>query len=143
MTWGLHTKDTPGRGRILIVDDEDMVRKVLRLTLTEAGYDVVEAEHGGKGIEVIGSDDNSLMVDVIICDIRMPKINGLEAIAFFRQQYPSVPILVLTGFPDTQMATNLIHEGVFDYLVKPMDDDRLLASVQAAIAHRLTLTDNR
>ena len=143
MTWGLHTKDAPGRGRILIVDDEDMVRKVLRLTLTEAGYDVVEAEHGGKGIEVIGSDDNSLMVDVIICDIRMPKINGLEAIAFFRQQYPSVPILVLTGFPDTQMATNLIHEGVFDYLVKPMDDDRLLASVQAAIAHRLTLTDNR
>ena len=54
MTWGLHTKDTSGMGRVLIVDDEDVVRKVLRATLTEAGYEVVEAEHGGKGIEKIG-----------------------------------------------------------------------------------------
>ena len=125
MTWGLHTKDTPGKGRVLIVDDEDIVRKVLRVTLTEAGYDVVEAEHGGKGIEKIGSDDNPLMVDVIICDIRMPKINGIEAITFFREQYPSVPILVLTGFPDTKMATDLMSKGVFDYLVKPINMKQL------------------
>lgn len=142
MTWGLHTKDTPGLGRVLIVDDEDIVRKVLRVTLTEAGYDVVEAEHGGKGIEKIRSDDNPLMVDVIICDIRMPKINGIEAIAFFRQQYPSVPILVLTGFPDTKMATDLMNQGVFDYLVKPMDREKLLAAVKAAMAHRLALSDH-
>jgi two-component system, chemotaxis family, chemotaxis protein CheY len=141
MTWGLHTKDTSGKGRVLIVDDEDVVRKVLRATLTEAGYEVVEAEHGGKGIEKIGSDDNPLMVDVIICDIRMPKINGIEAIAFFRQQYPSVPILVLTGFPDTKMATELMSKGVFDYLVKPMDQDKLLAAVKSAMAHRLALSD--
>ena len=141
MTWGLHTKDTSGMGRVLIVDDEDVVRKVLRATLAEAGYEVVEAEHGGKGIEKIGSDDNPLMVDVIICDIRMPKINGIEAISFFRQQYPSVPILVLTGFPDTKMATDLMSKGVFDYLVKPMDQDKLLAAVKAAMAHRLALSD--
>ena len=141
MTWGLHTKDTSGKGRVLIVDDEDVVRKVLRATLTEAGYEVVEAEHGGKGIEKIGSDDNPLMVDVIICDIRMPKINGIEAISFFRQQYPSVPILVLTGFPDTKMATELMNKGVFDYLVKPMDAEKLLAAVKAAMAHRLALSD--
>jgi two-component system chemotaxis response regulator CheY len=141
MPWGLHTKDTPGMGRILIVDDEDIVRKVLRATLTEAGYEVVEAEHGGKGIQAIGTDDNPLMVDVIICDIRMPKINGLEAITYFRQQFPSVPILVLTGFPDTTMATNLLSQGVFDYLVKPMDKEKLLESVHAAMAQRLALTD--
>ena len=94
MTWGLHTKDTPGMGRVLVVDDEEVIRKVLRATLEEAGYEVVVAEHGGEGIKTIGSDDNALMVDVIICDIRMPKISGVEAIAFFRQQYPSVPLLV-------------------------------------------------
>ena len=142
MTWGLHTKDTPGLGRVLIVDDEDIVRKVLRVMLTEAGYEVVEAEHGGKGIEKIRSDDNPLMVDVIICDIRMPKINGIEAIAFFQQQYPSVPILVLTGFPDTVMATDLLNKGVFDYLVKPVDREKLLASVKAAVAQRLSLSDH-
>ena len=141
MTWGLHTKDTPGMGRILIVDDEEIVRKVLRVMLTEGGYDVIEAEHGGKGIEKIGSDDNPLMVDVIICDIRMPKINGIEAIAFFRQQYPSVPILVLTGFPDTVMAADLMSKGVHDYLVKPIDRDKLLASIKGAMAQRLSLSD--
>ena len=141
MPWGLHTKDTPGMGRILIVDDEEIVRKVLNATLTEAGYDVILAEHGGKGIEAIGAGENALMVDVIICDIRMPKINGLQAITFFRQEYPSVPIIVLTGFPDTTMATELLTQGVFDYLVKPMDKDKLLAAVQAAMAHRLALSN--
>ena len=139
MPWGLHTKDTPGNGRVMIVDDEDTVRKVLRLTLTKAGYDVVEADHGGKGIETIGSDDNAFMLDVILCDIRMPKINGLEAIAFFQQQYPSVPIIVVTGFPDQKMATDLLSRGVCDYLVKPVDRDKLLQTVAAAMEKHLAL----
>ncbi len=139
MPWGLHTKDGPGNGRVMIVDDEDTVRKVMRLALTKGGYDVVEADHGGKGIEAIGSDDNAFMLDVIICDIRMPKINGLEAIAFFQQQYPSVPIIVVTGYPDQKMATDLLNRGVFDYLVKPVDKDKLLQTVAAAMDKRLAL----
>lgn len=142
MPFGLHTKDTPGKGRILVVDDEDNIRKVLRLTLTKAGYDVVEADHGGKAIEVIRSDDNALMVDVIICDIRMPKINGVEAIAFFRQQYPSVSVIVLTGYPDVNLATDLIKQGIVDYLVKPVDQAKLLAAVESAMEHRTALRDD-
>ncbi len=140
MPWGLHTKDTPGNGRVMVVDDEATVRKVIRLSLTKAGYDVVEADHGGRGIEAIGSDDNALMMDVIICDIRMPKINGLEAIAFFQQQYPSVPIIVVTGYPDQKMATDLMNRGVFDYLVKPVDQEKLLETVRAAMEKRLALS---
>lgn len=136
MPWGLHTKDGGGNGRVMIMDDEDSVRKVLRLTLTKAGYDVVEARHGGEGIEAIGSDDNAFMLDVIISDIRMPKINGLEAIPFFQQQYPSVPIIVVTGYPDQQMATDLLKQGVFSYLVKPVDKDKLLATVAEAMEQR-------
>ena len=139
MPFGLHTKDTPGNGRILIVDDEESIRKALRLTLTKAGYDVVEADDGSKGIEVIGSDDNPLMVDVIICDIRMPKINGLEAIAFFRQQYPSVPVIVLTGYPDITLATSMLKQGVVDYLVKPVERDKLVACVERAMEKRTAL----
>ena len=139
MPWGMHTKDKPGKGRILIVDDEESIRKALRLTLSKAGYDVVEAADGGKGIEAIGADDNPLMVDVIICDIRMPKINGLEAIAFFRQQYPSVPVLVLTGYPDLQLATGLLRQGVVDYLVKPAEKDALIAAVERAMECRTAL----
>ena len=139
MPLGLHTKDGPGKGRILIVDDEESIRKALRLTLTKAGYDVVEADDGAKGIEVIGADDNPLMVDVIICDIRMPKINGLEAIAYFQQQHPSVAVLVLTGYPDIQLATALLKQGVVDYLVKPVERDKLVASVERAMDRRTTL----
>ena len=53
MPWGMHTKDTPGKGRILIVDDEESIRKALRLTLSKAGYDVVEADDGAEGIEAM------------------------------------------------------------------------------------------
>jgi two-component system chemotaxis response regulator CheY len=124
----------------LIVEDEDNVRKVTRLTLQQAGYDVEEAEDGGKAVEVINSGENPLMVDVIICDIRMPKINGMEAIAYFRAQYPSVPIIVQTGFPDIEMATSLLREGVTEYLVKPVEKDKLLAAVARAIEQRAIFT---
>ncbi|MFM8551588.1 MAG: response regulator [Nitrospiraceae bacterium] len=138
--FGPHTKETPGLGRVLIVEDEENVRKVTRLTLQNAGYDVEEAEDGGKAVDVINSGENPLMVDVIICDIRMPKINGMEAIAYFRSQYPSVPIIVQTGFPDIEMATSLLKEGVAEYLVKPVEKDTLLAAVAKAIEHRAIFT---
>jgi len=142
MPFGLHTKDTPGKGRILIVDDEASIRKALRLTLAKAGYDVVEADDGATGIKAIGADDNPLMVDVVICDIRMPKINGLEAISYFRQQYPSVPVIVLTGYPDIQLATDLLKQGVVDYIVKPVERDKLAACVERAMARRTALVQH-
>ena len=81
------------------VDDEPDIRKVVRMTLQKAGYDVLEAENGEKAIETINYGENRLLLDVIICDIRMPKVNGIEAIAYFRQNYTRVPLIVLTGFP--------------------------------------------
>ncbi len=89
-----------GLGRVLVVDDEADLRACIRLILTKAGYNVVEAEDGEKAIHTIRSDDNPLMVDAIICDIKMPKVGGMEAIAYFRSQFPGVPILVLTGYPN-------------------------------------------
>lgn len=121
------------QGRILVVDDEENVRKAVRLTLTKAGFDVVEAADGEKGIQAITSDDNALMVDAIFCDIHMPKINGTEAIAYFRSQFPSVPIVVITGYPDIQKATALFKNGVVDYLVKPVEAAKLVAVAQKAV----------
>ena len=112
-------------GRILVVDDEEDVRKSVRLTLTKAGYDVVDAEDGEKGIKQLRSGDNPVMVDAILCDIHMPKVNGVEAIAFFRQQFPSVPVIVMTGQPDVKGATELMKQGVVDYLIKPVRPEKL------------------
>lgn len=122
-----------GLGRILVVDDEPHIRTTVKMVLTKAGYDVVEAEDGEKGIQAITSNDNPLMVDMILCDMQMPKIDGVGAIAHFRSQFPSVPVVVMTGHPDIQSATALMKQGVTDYLIKPLEKDKLLAVVQEAI----------
>lgn len=139
MPWGLHTKDTAGKGRVLVVDDEKNIRDLLRMTLTKAGYEVLEAEDGAKAVEILRQDDNPLMVDVITCDIRMPKMNGVEAIAFFRKEFPSVPVVVITGFPETELAVSLMKQGVSDYVPKPVESQKLLAVVAKAMEHRNAL----
>ena len=134
MSWLLSDKDC--EGHVLVVDDEEQIRKVVGMTLKKAGYDVQEAEDGKRAIEVLNEGENPLLVDVIICDIRMPKINGTEAIAYFRSQYPSTPVVVLTGYPDVQLATSLLKDGIVEYLVKPVDRDKLLGAVKGAMDRR-------
>jgi two-component system, chemotaxis family, chemotaxis protein CheY len=125
-----------GNGRILVVDDERSIRIAVRRMLEKAGYDVLEAENGETAIEAINTGENRLMLDAVICDIRMPKINGLEALAYFRRAYPHVPLIVLTGYPDTEMAVSCLREGVVDYLVKPVDSRRLKVAVEKAMKQR-------
>jgi len=123
-------------GRILIIDDEPDVRKVVRMSLEKAGYDVLEAEDGEKAIATLSEGENNLLLDVIISDIRMPKINGVEAINYFQQEYPGKQVIVLTGFPDMDMATGFIKKGIVDYLVKPVEAEKLRASVAKAMEQR-------
>ena len=133
---------TNGRlGRVLLVDDDAGVRKPITERLTKAGYEVVEAEDGDKAIKKLNEGENPLMVDTILCDIRMPKLNGTEAIAYFRSQYPSVPIVVLTGYPDVELATSLMRQGVLDYLVKPVTMDELLTVIQKSVDQHVVLKD--
>ena len=127
-----------GLGRVLIVDDEADLRKSLRVILAKAGYDVVEAADGEEAVRTIRSGDNPLIVDAIICDLVMPKMNGMEAIAFFRDQFPGVPVVVLTGHPNVENAADLFKQGVVDYLVKPVIPEKLLAVAKKAVnSHEL------
>lgn len=134
MSWLI--SDTKTEGRVMVVDDEEQIRKVVGMTLRKAGYDVQEAEDGEKAIQLMNEGDNPLTMDVVICDIRMPKINGTEAIAYFRSQYPSTPIIVLTGYPDVQLATSLLKSGVVEYLVKPVEREKLVSAVKNAMEKR-------
>ena len=124
------------RGGVLVVDDEADIRKVVRLTLEKGGYYVVDAEDGEQAIRRLNEGEHPMVIDVIITDIRMPRINGLEAIAYFQREYPSVPLLVLTGFPDLDLAMQLMKQGVCDYLVKPVDRVKLTAAVADALNAR-------
>ena len=125
-----------GNGRVLVVDDEPSVRAIVRLILEKAGYDVLEAENGETAIEVLNTGENRLVLDVVICDIRMPKINGVEAIKYFQAEYPHVPVIVLTAYPETKMAVSFMRNGVADYLIKPVNAQRLMAAVEKAMEQR-------
>ncbi|GKS57005.1 response regulator [Nitrospira sp.] len=124
-------------GRILVVDDEADVRQAVRLTLTKAGYEVVEATDGQEAIKEMRSGDNPLAVDTILCDIHMPKMDGKEAIVWFRSQFPSVPIVVMTGHPDVAGATSLMKQGAVDYLVKPVEPAHLTAVINKVAKDRV------
>ena len=133
-----HLYARPREGRILLVDDEQSIRKPIRIALLQAGYDVVEAIDGQEAIDILSNGDNPLLVDAILCDIRMPRLNGIDAICFFRSHYPSIPIIVLTGYPDWNLAVTLMKMGVRDYLMKPISKEELLRIVKRAVeAHTL------
>ncbi len=123
-------------GLVLVVDDEPDVRKVVRMTLEKSGYEVVEAEDGEKAIEEIKKGEHSILLNLIITDIRMPNMNGIDVLNYYRKEWPSIPLIVLTGFPYLDMAIAMLQHGISDYLVKPVDAEKLRASVAKALEQR-------
>jgi len=118
------------KGKIMVVDDEAEVRDLIKLVLEQKGLHALEAVDGQNAIDILQSGDNMVNVGVILCDIRMPRVNGVECIQFIREQAPGIPIVVITGYPDTELASNLLKKGVKDYLVKPVENKKLLAVVE-------------
>ncbi|MGD9851740.1 MAG: response regulator [Nitrospirales bacterium] len=124
------------KGGVLVVDDETDIRKVLTMALEKEGYYVVNAEDGEQAIRLLNEGEHPMVIDVIITDIRMPNINGIQAIEYFQREYPSLPLIVLTGFPEVDLATQLLKRGVTDFLVKPVDREKLTAAVSHAMGSR-------
>jgi two-component system chemotaxis response regulator CheY len=121
--------------KILLVDDDEDVREVIKMHLESAGYrNILEAENGEKAINILLSEDHIENIALILCDIRMPKINGLECIDFFRREAPGIPVVVVTGYPETELAAGLIGKGVKEYLVKPIEKEKLLKIVSQLVA---------
>jgi len=120
--------------QILILDDEEDIRTVIRRQLSGTQYEVLEAEDAEQAMQLLG--ENALTIDVIITDVRMPRISGVEAVDYFRRNHPSTPIIVLTGFPDMDLAVDFMKEGVVDYLVKPVEREKLVEAVQKAAQQR-------
>lgn len=127
------------KNKILVVDDEAEIRKTIRLQLEGTAFEIIEATNGEEAIETLGRE-NILEINVIICDIRMPKINGIEAIAYFQQSYAGIPVIVLTGYPDVKLAVDFMKDGVVDYLVKPVEKSALVAAVTRAAQQRTSFS---
>jgi two-component system chemotaxis response regulator CheY len=120
---------------VLVLDDEAGVRTAIRLQLKDTRFDVLEAENVQQAIAFLR--DNAISIDVIICDVRMPGISGVEAVATFQREYPTTPVIVLTGFPDVALAVDFMKKkDVADYLIKPVEKGKLIAAVEQAAQGR-------
>jgi len=116
---------------ILIVDDEDMIRSLLRLTLVRAGYDVVEAESGEEGVGIVREENP----DLVLLDVMMPGIDGFTTCAQIRQDPAAAdtPIIMLSARKDPQSRHESLRVGATDYLTKPWATDELLWRVDRAL----------
>jgi CheY-like chemotaxis protein len=119
-------------GRLLLVDDEPTLRRVIGRALIKAGFDVVEAESGLAALEQAASGD----FDAVISDVRMPRMTGLELLERLQQGHPDLPIVLMSGSNEVANKSVALELGAFDYLQKPLVLAELQRSAERAIAAR-------
>ena len=127
--------------KILIVEDEATIRRVLGKILTEENdsYEVEEAEDGLVGLEKITNFD----YDLVLCDIKMPKMDGVEVLEAVKKIKPEIPMVMISGHGDMETAINTMRLGAFDYISKPPDLNRLLNTVRNALDRKKLVVENK
>ncbi|WP_396178329.1 sigma-54-dependent transcriptional regulator [Flavobacterium sp.] len=127
--------------KILIIEDEPAIRRVLMKILSEENdtYLVEEAEDGLSGMEKIKNTD----YDLILCDIKMPKMDGVELLEATKKIKPEIPIVMISGHGDMETAINTMRMGAFDYISKPPDLNRLLNTVRNALDKKQLVVENK
>ncbi len=125
--------------RILVVDDEKNYLVVLDALLSEAGYDVLTAAGGARALAVLEEEEPDLM----ITDMRMPRLSGLELMAQVKQMHPDLPVIVMTAFGTVENAVEAMKLGAVDYIMKPFENQELLLTVEKALKLRRLVAQNR
>ncbi len=125
-------------GKILVIDDEDKILKLLRIQLSKAGYDVKETKRGKDAFRILKEHS----FETIICDLKMPEISGVEVLEYIKKKYDTIPVIILTGFVEVDMAIEVMKKGAFDFLVKPVKRDEMIVTVEKAINHKRLIEEN-
>lgn len=127
--------------KILIIEDEAAIRRVLVKILSEENdsYQVDEAEDGVAGLEKIKNND----YDLVLCDIKMPKMDGVEVLEEVKKIKPEIPMVMISGHGDMETAIQTMRLGAFDYISKPPDLNRLLNTVRNALDKKQLVVENK
>jgi len=127
--------------RILIIEDEASIRRVLTKILSEENdaYQVDDAEDGLIGLEKIKNND----YDLVLCDIKMPKMDGVEVLEAVKKIKPEIPMVMISGHGDMETAIQTMRLGAFDYISKPPDLNRLLNTVRNALDKKQLVVENK
>ena len=127
--------------KILIIEDEEPIRRVLVRILSDedSGFEIQEASDGKKGIDLIKKES----FDLVLCDIKMPKIDGIELLQRTRKTNTSLPFIMLTGHGNIETAVESMKLGAYDFISKPPDLNRLINSVRNALEKQELVTENK
>ncbi|MGB6031735.1 MAG: sigma-54 dependent transcriptional regulator, partial [Bacteroidota bacterium] len=130
----------PKKYNLLIVDDEEPLRVILEGELSESDEFMVDtAADGGQAINLI----QAKVYDVILLDIRMPRVSGIEVLKFVQEYSPTTQVIILTNYADVKTAIQTIKMGAYDFLAKPYDIDELFNTIHRAIERRQLFIDNK
>ena len=121
--------------RLLVVDDELLIRDLLYDHFAAKDYQITTAQSAEDAIEILDGNGN---FDVVLTDLKMPGMGGLELIEHLKQQIGDIPVIIMTGFPSLDTAIEALRKRVFDYVIKPFNINRLNAVVEAAIEEQET-----
>ncbi len=127
--------------KILIIEDEETIRRVLKKIISEENdtYEVEEAKDGLEGLNLITKND----YDLVLCDIKMPKMDGVEVLEKVKNLKPEIPFVMISGHGDLDTAVNTMRLGAFDYISKPPDLNRLLNTVRNALDRKELVVENK
>jgi len=127
--------------KILVIEDESAIRRVLVKILAEENdsYNVLEAEDGLAGMDAIKKED----FDLVLCDIKMPKMDGVEVLEAAKKIKPEIPFIMISGHGDLDTAVNTMRLGAYDYISKPPDLNRLLTTVRNALERKELAVENK
>jgi two-component system response regulator AtoC len=125
--------------RVLVVDDEEKMRRALQILLGKLGLPAVAAEHGEAALAALASEQ----IDLVLTDVRLPGMSGIDLLERIRENDASIPVVVLTAYGTIQDAVRAMRLGAFDYLLKPFELDALEAIVRKALELRQVRAENR
>ncbi|MFZ5585196.1 MAG: sigma-54-dependent transcriptional regulator [Thermodesulfobacteriota bacterium] len=131
--------ESPALGRILVVDDEEHVRRVLGLMLSGQGHQVVSAANGAQALAKFGQET----FDLVILDLRMPDLDGLTVLERIRAAEPDQTVVMITAYASVETALTAMKQGAFDYIGKPFKEEEILLVVAKALERQRLLSDNR
>jgi two-component system response regulator HydG len=127
------------KNTILVVDDDEAHRIMLKTLLTGWGYVIIEADDGSTAVQTV----HSRAFDLILMDIRMIKLSGLEALREIKAHNPAIPVIIMTAYSSVETAVEALKNGAYDYLTKPLDFDELRLIIERAMDHRQLREENR
>lgn len=118
--------------RILVVDDEESIRKTMRMTLEYEGYEVTEAASGAEAIKAVENE----LPDLVFLDVKMPGMDGLEVLDRLKQDSPATQVVIISGHGNVQTAVQATKLGAFDFIEKPLETERVLLAVRNAVERK-------